>query len=823
MRKQPLTAVTLLFGAGIILQDYANCDWRWLVGVAGALLAISFVGGPLRNGFLAAFLVLTGAAALSFRTAIFSPFDLRQIIGSEPAIVTLQGTLTETPFQRVYERGSRENWRTIAFVSVDSMSLARKTNSPATGLLAVSTSGILPASYYDGQRVEITGVIQPPNGPVVDGMFDYRLYLKRLGIHYQLQVTSTNDWRIAGPSQSRPYSDRFLDWAQAALARGLPEVDEPLRLLWVMTLGWKTALSGEVAEPFMRSGTMHIFAISGLHIALIAAMIVGVLRCFIVPRSACALLVIPLIWAYTGITGWQASAIRSTVMTSVIVIGWSINRPSNLLNSLAAAALIILIWDPQQLFQAGFQLSFLVVLSLALISPVLTGWKERLLKGDPFLPEELRSRPERMARSAVNAFLTAVTTSLAAWLGSIPVVAYYFHFLTPSSLVANLIVVPLSSAALACNMATLALANWFRACTELFNHAAWCFMLWMIRISEWSADLPSGCFNIQAPRPVTFLFYYLLLAAVIAGWFKNPRWRGWCIGALLLLGVVWTVQWRDERKETRLTILPLHGGEAIYIEQPSTSTEMLVDGGDEPAVRFSTKQYLRTRGANHLSGLLLSHGDVRQMGGAGLIQELFPARTIYASHMPFRSAPYRRVIDSFQSQPHLLTRVKRGERAGPLTILYPDEKERFRQADDVPIVAVAEVNGARVLLLSDLTRTGQAALLDRNPDLKADIVISGLPKQSEPLSESLLEAVNPRVVIITDATYPGYEHANHKVRERLNGRKFSVWYTSDSGALLLRFKNGTWSIEPAIPVQPSAAIIPTSDDSDEQPQSEPEE
>src|SRR3954462_6423310 len=116
-----------------------------------------------------------------------------------------------------------------------------------------------------------------------------------------------------------------------------------------MTLGWKTALSGEVSEPFMRSGTMHVFAISGLHIALIALMIVGVLRCFKVPRSACALVVLPIIWAYTGLTGWQASAIRSTIMTSVIVVGWSLVRPGNLLNSLGAAALIILIWDPQQL------------------------------------------------------------------------------------------------------------------------------------------------------------------------------------------------------------------------------------------------------------------------------------------------------------------------------------------------------------------------------------------------------------------------------------------------------------------------------------------
>ena len=113
-----------------------------------------------------------------------------------------------------------------------------------------------------------------------------------------------------------------------------------------MTLGWKTGLTGEVSEPFMRSGTMHIFAISGLHIAFIALMIVSVLRMFAVPRSVCGLLVIPLIWIYTGITGWQASAIRSTIMTTVIVAGWSINRPSDLINSLAAAALIILAYDP---------------------------------------------------------------------------------------------------------------------------------------------------------------------------------------------------------------------------------------------------------------------------------------------------------------------------------------------------------------------------------------------------------------------------------------------------------------------------------------------
>src|SRR4029077_14672648 len=100
----------------------------------------------------------------------------------------------------------------------------------------------------------------------------------------------------------RPIADRFGDWAKAALARGLPVEDEPLRLLWGMTLGWKTALTGEVTEPFMRTGTMHIFAISGLHIALIAGLLVLLFQVLRVPRAWCGWVVIPLIWFYTGVT-----------------------------------------------------------------------------------------------------------------------------------------------------------------------------------------------------------------------------------------------------------------------------------------------------------------------------------------------------------------------------------------------------------------------------------------------------------------------------------------------------------------------------------------
>src|SRR5436309_13040442 len=183
-------------------------------------------------------------------------------------------------------------------------------------------------------------------------------------------------------------------------------------------------------HPYV-SWSMHIFAISGLHIALLAGVLVELLRVLQIPRGLCGWLVIPLIWFYTAATGWQPSAIRSTIMMTVIIVGWALKRPSDLLNSLAAAGFIILLWDPQQLFQASFQLSFFVLLSIALLLPPIEKIRQRLLQTDPLLPPELRPRWRRLLDRPIRSVTASFATSLAAWLGSLPLSAYYSQLFTP--------------------------------------------------------------------------------------------------------------------------------------------------------------------------------------------------------------------------------------------------------------------------------------------------------------------------------------------------------------------------------------------------------
>ena len=617
-RRHPLVPVAIAYAAGVLL------GWRWPLPLPFLfMLAASLSGAALllarwRGWLLWPLLVSLGWLNMAMQSAVLSPWDLRVLASGKSELLTLRARLAETPTLRVFVRDERESWRAHALVEVTAIR-RREEWQPARGLVAVVTQGVLASNYFTGRAVELTGILRSPPGPPAAGLFDYRAFLAWQNIYFQLHCADTNDWRLieeAGAPTEPPLTDRFLAWSQRTLARSLPVEDEELRLLWAMTLGWKTALTDEVSEPFMRSGTMHIFAISGLHIALIAGILVAVLRAAQLPRGACGALIVPVIWFYTAATGWQSSAIRSTIMMTVIIAGWSLRRPSNLLNSLAASGFIILVWEPSQLFQASFQLSFFVVLSIALLLPPFEAFRQRLLQTDPLLPEELRPRWQRWLDWPVRAVTTSLATSLAAWLGSLPLIAYYFHLFTPAGLLANLVVVPLSSLALMCNLGALVCGDWLPWATDAFNHAGWLFMRGMIAFSQWTTTLPGAFLHIRTPTNFEFFAFYTAVFLAVIGWLWQPGKRRWAWGILAAFAAVWAAAEFRARDEVRLTILG-HGANAIFADAPGCEHDLLVDCGGESAVNFVVKPFLRAQGVNRLANLALTHGDHRRVGEIG--------------------------------------------------------------------------------------------------------------------------------------------------------------------------------------------------------------
>src|SRR5260221_8616802 len=363
--RRPLLKVAVLYVIGVVLGDFYPLSPAPLLmsslALGGLCLAVRRTR-PMLLGFL---LVLAGATNFKLHTAILSPHDLRLLIADRAEEVTLRGVLRQTPSPKTYQHGQEAVSHTVADLEVAALQLNTEAAGwqPASGRITISTPGILGPMFFRGQRVEVAGELRLPREALAEGLFDYRTYLRRLGVYYQLKAASTNSWTLSetGLRATPPLGDRFVTWGKATLARGLPAEDESLRLEWALTLGWKPALTEEVSEPFIRAATYHIFAVDGLRIAIISGIFLGLFRMLGLSRAVSGLMVIPLIWFYAGMTGFPASAIRATVMATVVIGGWALKRPNDVMNSLFAAALILLLLWPSQLFQQGFQLSCVVL------------------------------------------------------------------------------------------------------------------------------------------------------------------------------------------------------------------------------------------------------------------------------------------------------------------------------------------------------------------------------------------------------------------------------------------------------------------------------
>ncbi|MGH8024518.1 MAG: ComEC/Rec2 family competence protein, partial [Limisphaerales bacterium] len=430
-------------------------------------------------------------------------------------------------------------------------------------------------NFLGGQAVEVSGTIARPPPALAQGLFDDRNYLQTRGIFYELRTRSVRDWELRQPVLPEPpLTDRFLEWSGQVLALGLPR-DQTQRLLWAMTLGWRTAFTGDVGAPFLQAGTMHLFAIDGLRIGLISGILVALLRVLQVSRGWCGAIAIPVIWFYTAATGWESSAVRASLMMTIVLGGWALKRPVDLLNSLAGAAFLILLWDPQQLFQASFQLSFFVMLAIALLLPRLNDLSNGLMKPDPLLPAGLVPKWRRTLAQTVRLLARYFSLSLAAWIGSIPLSALYFHLFSPVSTLANVIAVPLGTFALMANIGALVCGAWFPFAAILFNNAAWFLMLDMERVSQWSTKIPGAYAYVRSPSWIWIGIYYVLLVLLLSPVMKTTRRKllG-AAGAVLIAALYFSsaIHWRAK---TDLTVLPLNGGHAVFVN--GTKSSCLID------------------------------------------------------------------------------------------------------------------------------------------------------------------------------------------------------------------------------------------------------
>jgi ComEC/Rec2-related protein len=473
-------------------------------------------------------------------------------------------------------------------------------------------------------------------------------------------------------------------------------------------------------------------------------------------RRSAAALIIPLLLFYAAVTGLHISSIRAAVMASIMIGGFFFERKAFLFNSLAAAAFVLLCWNTNELFSTGFQLSFAVVGAIVVFADPFFGFLQRWVAVDPFLPRSLLRGPRCWLHSGYEWLCQGASVSLAAWAGSLPFVLWYFHLVTPISLLANLVVVPIAFFVLAIALLSLLSAPLLPWLAVIFNNANWALATLVIGIVHLFAQIPGGHFYVE-----------------------RPHW--------------------PEKVVAKITVLDLGAGAAIHLH--TENADWLFDCGSERTYQQVVREYLHWAGVNRLSGLLLTHGDALHVGGTSQLLDDFPRVRVVDNPAPDRSTVHRQLQRLFHQRRIKSDGLAAGDSfplSGDLTanVLFPPRSFSSPIADDQAYVIHLLIGApGSTLFTSDSGIKTEQALLAGHLNFRSDIIVKGQHHFGESGSEAFLDAARPRMIIATSRDFPDHERISDTWADELQRRGIKLFRQDQAGAVILRFGRDRWEAQ----------------------------
>jgi len=602
----------------------------------------------------------------------------------------------------------------------------------------------------------IAEVIVPPRNP---GEFDMRSYLARHDVRRMLFVRYAEDGALIQRGGGNPIlrlAQKSRAWMQNAICRGLENAPEVQNFLSGIVLGLRHQTPEDIEEPFQQTGTLHLFAVAGLHVGIVAALLWMLAMVARLSRKWAAALIIPLLLFYAAVTGLHVSSIRAAVMSSILLGGLFFERKVFVLNSLAAAAFFLLCWNTNELFSTGFQLSFAVVGAIILFADPFAEFLQRWTAPDPFLPRSLLRGPRRRMHAAFEWLCRGTGVSLAAWLGSLPLVLWYFYIVTPISLAANLIVVPIAFFILAIALLSLLSTPLLPGVAVIFNNANWLLVQLVMGIVQFLAHVPGGHFYVE-----------------------HPRW--------------------PEKLVAKITVLDVGSGAAVHLQ--TGSANWLFDCGNERTYQRVVREYLHWAGINRLSGLLLTHGDALHLGGTAQLLDDFPQIRVVDNAAPDHSGAHRNVQHLFRERGIKLDNLFARDsfslsRDVTAHVLFPPRNFSSPIADDQAYVIHLVVAPATcILFMSDSGIKTEQALLASGLNLQSDIIIKGQHHSGESGSDAFLDATRPRLIISTSRDFPDYERISDAWVENIRKRGIKLFRQDDAGAVTLSFRQDSWEAQ----------------------------
>ena len=515
-QHRPLVGLALVSVAGALLgQILPQGLWAY---AAAAVCAVVFWG--LRGRRIGTALLVAALFAASFRgaSAAFRERAWRESLlelQGNRTNLSLTGTVETEPDGAVLPHGgARLSFR----LRVTSASSSDGTPVPS-GLLPMplDVDFYVPVSYLGESPSR--AVPRAGEGWIFTGQIRSREVPYQTEPLFSLRVTVDELHRRVAKADAPAWRQRLWELRRETARRlslGIEDRRQAVAILRAVLLGYRSDIPPDVRDLFANSGTVHLFAISGLHIMLIAKLLLLVQRRLGVPHRLQGLLLVPALVAYTVLTGGRPSAERACIMASIHYSAAMFRRRPDAISSVAAAAVVILLKDPAQVMDLGFVFSFSSVLGILLLSTPLARLLEMCLRRRRAAPEEeaaaLEARMEaarpsgagrvregvaRFLRKLRGGAIRSLTTSLAAWAVAEPITARVFGQMVPVSVVSNLFVILLGQGVVYCAVVGLFAGIFFPFLERLFNVAAALLVDVMVCLTGFFARLPLG--HIETP------------------------------------------------------------------------------------------------------------------------------------------------------------------------------------------------------------------------------------------------------------------------------------------------------------------------------------
>ena len=400
-------------------------------------------------------------------------------------------------------------------------------------------------------------LVPPPGNP---GEFDYQKYLARQNIFHQHFIKG-EDYKIAGhaePNQILAWSIFLRRKSDSILKKYIPSESE-YKIASALVLGIRNSLDNEIKNAYSNTGTMHILAVSGLHIVLIfqiLSLIFSPLKKIKYSGIFLPVIFISLLWFYTLITGLSASVLRAVTMFTFVIIAKAINRNSNMYNTLALSAFLLLMTDPMLITDVGFQLSYIAVLGIVYLHP-------RIYQFIDF------------KNSVAEKAWEYTSLSLAAQLVTFPLGLLYFHQFPVYFLISNYLVIPLSFLALYLGLALLA-AGWIPMAATFIGYLLG-KIIWLMNAVVYAIEkLPMALINgIHISQTQMILIYAAIFFVLVFLYFKKLKYLSVAFLSVLLFSSFSMIRISEQKKNICIAVYNIKGHTAIAFIEGKQATLVL--------------------------------------------------------------------------------------------------------------------------------------------------------------------------------------------------------------------------------------------------------